>query len=110
MHDCFCCLQTKGVFAAITASFWSFVYSGQYHLLGVALGVFRLYSVEQISIHNSIVVVLQIVLDDLSVILHSLMAEKVCTVGLLCENVTFIFFVAKDALKDYRMPFCVLFL
>ena len=96
------------VFTTVAASFGCFVYSGQYHFLCVTLGVFGLNFIEEISFYDCRMVVLQVVLDDLTVILHSLVGEKVCTVGLLCENVTLIFFVLENALKDYGMPFCVL--
>jgi hypothetical protein len=92
------------VFTAVSASFGCFLTSGQNHLLGVTLGVFHLYLIEELSVYDGRMVVLQVVLDDLTVILHSFMGEEVGTVGLLCENVTLVFLVAENALQGYRIP------
>ena len=65
------------VFTAVSAFFRCFLTSGQNHLLGVTLGVFYLHLVEELSVYDGRMMVLQVVLDDLAIILHSLMGEEV---------------------------------
>ena len=96
------------VFATVSAFLGSFIDAGQGYLFGVTLGIFHLYSVEQFTIHDSFVMVLEIVLDNLAIVLYSLVCEEVRTVGFLREDISLVFFVSEDYLQDCRIPFCVL--
>ena len=97
----------KGVFAVVTALSWGFVRISMIDFLGVSSCIFDLNAVEQVTVDDGRVVVLQIMLGDLSRIFDSLMLKQIGAVGLLSQHVTLIFFVAKDCLQTGRIPFFV---
>ena len=97
----------KGVFAVVTAFFRCFVRISVVDLLGVSSRIFGLNAVEQVTVDDGRVVVLQIMLGDLSRVFHSLMLKQIGAIGLLSQHVTLVFFVSKDRLQTGRIPFLV---